>query len=151
MLYYKETGEPFYSAGLQLPEVEVVGDKTKVNPWASAGRHDAYNYFDGNWSKDLINMAPGVGDAMDVAQVIDDASKGRYVSAGAGALMLAFPNFVEKPFKLIGKKALPFMFNKINTKGIGRYTVGEHVLPNKTIRIQDSGEPFMFDYDNPFS
>ena len=119
MLYYKETGEPFHSAGLQLPEVEVVGDKTKVNPWASAGRHDAYNYFDGNWSKDLINMAPGVGDAMDVAQVIDDASKGRYVSAGAGALMLAFPNFVEKPFKLIGKKALPFMFNKINTKGIG--------------------------------
>lgn len=83
-------------------------------PYASAG-----NYFDGNWSKDLINMAPGVGDAMDVAQVIDDTSKGKYVSAGVGALMLALPNFVEKPFKLIGKKALPFMFNKINTKGIG--------------------------------
>ena len=151
MLYYKQTGEPFNSAGLQLPEVEVVGDKSKVNPWAAAGRHNASSYFDGNWSKDLINMAPGVGDAMDVAQVIDDTSKGKYVSAGAGALMLALPNFVEKPFKLIGKKALPFMFNKINTKGIGRYTIGEPVLPNKTIRIQNSGEPFMFDYDNPFS
>ena len=151
MLYYKQTGEPFNSAGLQLHEVEVVGDKSKVNPWAAAGRHNASSYFDGNWSKDLINMAPGVGDAMDVAQVIDDTSKGKYVSAGAGALMLALPNFVEKPFKLIGKKALPFMFNKINTKGIGRYTIGEPVLPNKTIRIQNSGEPFMFDYDNPFS
>lgn len=151
MLYYKETGEPFHSAGLQLPEVEVVGDKSKVNPWAAAGRHKASSYFDGNWSKDLINMAPGVGDAMDVAQVIDDTSKGKYVSAGAGALMLALPNFLEKPFKLIGKKALPFMFNKINAKGIGRYTIGEPVLPNKTIRIQNSGEPFMFDYDNPFS
>lgn len=151
MLYYKETGEPFNSAGLQLPEVEVVGDKSKVNPWAVAGKHNASSYFDGNWSKDLINMAPGVGDAMDVAQVIDDASKGKYVSAGAGALMLALPNFVEKPFKLIGKKALPFMFNKINTKGIGRYTMSEPVLPNKTIRIHDSGEPFVFDYDNPFS
>lgn len=151
MLYYKETGEPFNSAGLQLPEVEVVGDKSKVNPWAAAGRHNASSYFDGNWSKDLINMAPGVGDAMDVAQVIDDTSKGKYVSAGAGALMLALPNFVEKPFKLIGKKALPFMFNKINTKGIDRYAMGEPVLPNKTIRIQNSGEPFMFDYDNPFS
>lgn len=151
MLYYKETGEPFNSAGLQLPEVEVVGDKSKVNPWAAAGRHNTSSYFDGNWSKDLINMAPGVGDAMDVAQVIDDTSKGKYVSAGAGALMLALPNFVEKPFKLIGKKALPFMFNKINTKGIDRYTMGEPVLPNKTIRIQNSGEPFMFDYDNPFS
>ena len=151
MLYYKETGEPFNSAGLQLPEVEVVGDKSKVNPWAAAGRHNASSYFDGNWSKDLINMVPGVGDAMDVAQVIDDTSKGKYVSAGAGALMLALPNFVEKPFKLIGKKALPLMFNKINAKGIGRYTIGEPVLPNKTIHIQNSSEPFMFDYDNPFS
>lgn len=32
MLYYKETGEPFYSAGLLLPEVEIIGDKSKVNP-----------------------------------------------------------------------------------------------------------------------
>lgn len=151
MLYYKETGEPFNSAGLLLPEVEVIGDKSKVNPWAAAGRHNASSYFDGNWSKDLINMAPGIGDAMDVAQVIDDTSKGKYVSAGAGALMLALPNFVEKPFKLIGKKALPLMFNKINAKGIGRYTIGEPVLPNKTIHIQNSSEPFMFDYDNPFS
>ena len=51
MLYYKETGQPFYSAGLLLPEVEVVGGKSKVNPWAAAGRHNAYSYFDGNWSK----------------------------------------------------------------------------------------------------
>lgn len=126
----------------------VITPNTKYfyDPYASAG-----NYFDGNWSKDLINMTPGVGDAMDVVQVIDDTSKGKYISAGAGALMLTLPNFVEKPFKLIGKKALPFMFNKINTKGIGRYTMDEPVLPNKTIRIQDSGEPFVFDYDNPFS
>lgn len=126
----------------------VITPNTKYfyDPYASAG-----NYFDGNWSKDLINMTPGIGDAMDVAQVVDDASKGKYISAGAGALMLALPNFVEKPFKFIGKKALPFMFNKINTKDIGRYTIGEPVLPNKTIRIQNSGEPFMFDYDNPFS
>lgn len=126
----------------------VITPNTKYfyDPYASAG-----NYFDGNWSKDFINMTPGIGDAMDVAQVVDDTSKGKYISAGAGSLMLALPNFVEKPFKFIGKKALPFMFNKINTKGIGRYTIDEPVLPNKTIRIQNSGEPFMFDYDNPFS
>lgn len=126
----------------------VITPNTKYfyDPYASTG-----NYFDGNWSKDLINMTPGIGDAMDVAQVVDDTSKGKYISAGAGALMLALPNFVEKPFKFIGKKALPFMFNKINTKGIGRYTIGEPVLPNKTIRIQNGGESFMFDYDNPFS
>jgi hypothetical protein len=50
-------------------------------------------------------MTPGIGDAMDVAQVVDDTSKGKYISAGAGALMLTLPNFVEKPFKLIGKKS----------------------------------------------
>lgn len=114
MLYYKETGQPFYSAGLLLPEVEVVGDKSKVNPWAAAGRHNASSYFDGNWSKDLINMAPGIGDAMDVAQVIDDASRKKYLSAGGGALMLAMPNFVEKPFKFVGKKLVPLMFKNIN-------------------------------------
>lgn len=93
----------------------VITPNTKYfyDPYASAD-----NYFNGNWSKDFINMTPGIGDAMDVAQVVDDTSKGKYISAGAGALMLALPNFVEKPFKLIGKKALPFMFNKINTKSI---------------------------------
>lgn len=97
MLYYKETGQPFYSAGLLLPEVEVVGDKSKVNPWAAAGRHNTSSYFDGNWSKDLINATPGIGDAMDVSQVIDDTSKGKYLSAGTSAFMLALPNFIEKP------------------------------------------------------
>ena len=114
MLYYKETGQPFYNAGLLLPEVEVVGDKSKVNPWAAAGRHNASSYFDGNWSKDLINMAPGIGDAMDVAQVIDDASRKKYLSAGGGALMLALPNFIEKPLKYFGKKSLPLLFKYYN-------------------------------------
>lgn len=45
MLYYKETGEPFYSAGLLLPEVEIIGDKSKVNPWAASGRHNTSSYL----------------------------------------------------------------------------------------------------------
>lgn len=48
MLYYKETGEPFYSAGLLLPEVEIIGDKSKVNPWAAAGRHNTSSYWNPN-------------------------------------------------------------------------------------------------------
>lgn len=48
MLYYKETGEPFYSAGLLLPEVEIIGDKSKVNPWAASGRHNTSSYWDPN-------------------------------------------------------------------------------------------------------
>lgn len=48
MLYYKETGEPFYSAGLLLPEVEIIGDKSKANPWAAAGIHNTSSYWDPN-------------------------------------------------------------------------------------------------------
>lgn len=48
MLYYRETGEPFYSAGLLLPEVEIIGDKSKVNPWAASGRHNTSSYWDPN-------------------------------------------------------------------------------------------------------
>lgn len=47
-LYYKETGEPFYSAEILLPEVVVIGDKSKVNPWAAAGRYDTSPYWDPN-------------------------------------------------------------------------------------------------------
>lgn len=38
----------------------VITPNTKYfyDPYASAG-----NYFDGNWSKDFINMTPGIGDA----------------------------------------------------------------------------------------
>ena len=80
----------------------VITPNTKYfyDPYASAG-----NYYDGNWSKDLINMVPGIGDGMDVAQVVDDISKGKYLSAGAGSLMLALPNVIEKPLKYFGKKA----------------------------------------------
>lgn len=48
MLYYKETGERFYSDGILLPEVVVIGDKSKVNPWAAAGRHNTSSYWDPN-------------------------------------------------------------------------------------------------------
>lgn len=33
----------------------------------------------------------------------------------------------------------------------GRYTMGELTLPNKTISIQNEDQPFVFDYNNPFS
>lgn len=85
------------------------------DPYASAG-----NYFDGNWSKDFINMTPGIGDAMDVAQSIVDSSNGKYIAAGSGLAMLALPNFIEKPFKYIGKRSMPFIkryLDKINFKG----------------------------------
>lgn len=95
----------------------VITPNTKYlyDPYASAG-----NYFDGNWSKDFINITPGIGDAMDVAQSIVDSSNGKYIAAGSGLAMLALPNFIEKPFKYIGKRSMPFIkryLDNINFKG----------------------------------
>ena len=74
----------------------VITPNTKYfyDPYASAG-----NYFYGNWSKDLINMTPGVGDGMDIAQAIVDSTNGKYLAAGSSLAMLALPNFIEKPVR----------------------------------------------------
>lgn len=74
----------------------VITPNTKYfyDPYASAG-----NYFDGNWSKDFINMTPGIGDAMDVAQVVYDTSKGKYITDTA--------NYTSD-----NKLAAKFMWNK---------------------------------------
>ena len=131
MLYYKETGQPFYSAGLLLPEVEVVGDKSKVNPWAAAGRHNASSYFDGNWSKGLINATPGVGDGMDIAQAIADSTNGKYLTAGSSLAMLALPNFIEKP----GRRLINFM------PGLTRYLYNAN---NKVAKFARDNFPSAF-------
>ena len=72
----------------------VITPNTKYfyDPYVSAG-----NYYDGNWSKDLINMVPGVGDGVDVAQAIVDYTNGKYLTAGSSLAMLALPNFIERP------------------------------------------------------
>lgn len=44
----KKQENRFYSAGLLLPEVEIIGDKSKANPWAAAGRHNTSSYWDPN-------------------------------------------------------------------------------------------------------
>ena len=43
-----KAGEPFYDYEVLLPEVEIIGDKSKVNPWAAAGRHNTSSYWDPN-------------------------------------------------------------------------------------------------------
>lgn len=56
----------------------VITPNTKYfyDPYVSAS-----NYFDGNWSKDLINITPGIGDGMDIAQAIIDSTNGKYLTA----------------------------------------------------------------------
>ena len=85
---------------LKLPEVIVTPKR-----YSSA--------FDGNFgltSKDLLSVAPVVGDALDIIDIGRDAYNGDYINAGIGAGLLALPNILEKPLKFIGKKiAKPFI------------------------------------------
>lgn len=54
---------------------------------------------------------------------------------------------LEKLQNIARKKLLEKEFALSN----GRYTIGEPVLSNKTIHTQNDSQPFMFDYNNPFS
>lgn len=105
MLYYKETGEPFHNAGLQLPEVEVVGDKSKVNSWAAAGRHNTSSYWDPNGVVHGFNKSVEAAikyPAMIAEQNGYDTSRGTFTKAAKqhGMSVQSFANKVLKnPFK----------------------------------------------------
>ena len=56
--------------------------------------------------RDILGFVPYIGDALDIADVGKDISKGNYGKAAIGLGLLAVPNIIEKPLKLIGKKAI---------------------------------------------
>ena len=56
--------------------------------------------------RDMLGFVPYIGDVLDIADVGKDISKGNYGKAAIGLGLLAVPNIIEKPLKLIGKKAI---------------------------------------------
>lgn len=56
--------------------------------------------------RDMLGFVPYIGDALDIADIGKDISKGNYGKAAIGLGLLAVPNVVEKPLKLIGRKAI---------------------------------------------
>ncbi len=56
--------------------------------------------------RDILGFVPYIGDALDIADVGKDINKGNYGKAAIGLGLLAVPNIIEKPLKLIGKKAI---------------------------------------------
>ena len=56
--------------------------------------------------RDVLGFVPYIGDALDIADVGKDISKDNYGKAAIGLGLLAVPNIVEKPLKLIGRKAI---------------------------------------------
>lgn len=56
--------------------------------------------------RDILGFVPYIGDALDIADVSKDISKGNYGKAAIGLGLLAVPNIIEKPLKLVGRKAI---------------------------------------------
>lgn len=56
--------------------------------------------------RDMLGFVPYIGDALDIADIGKDISKGNYGKAAIGLGLLAVPNIIEKPLKLVGRKAI---------------------------------------------
>ena len=54
--------------------------------------------------RDMLGFVPYIGDVLDIADVGKDISKGNYGKAVIGLGLLAVPNIIEKPLKLVGRK-----------------------------------------------
>lgn len=54
--------------------------------------------------RDILGFVPYIGDALDIADVGKDISKGNYGKAAIGLGLLAVPNIIEKPLKLTIKR-----------------------------------------------
>lgn len=97
--------------------------------------------------KDRLSPVDPVGEL-----VVESAAIGKPLELAGKAALYGIGRYGEKlGLKKLQGLARQKLLEKEFALSNGRYTMGEPVLPNKTIRIQNSGEPFMFDYDNPFS
>lgn len=107
----------YYSRNSLLPEVKVVakGDPRKVNNdyykahaaerAALQDRVATRTDYKALNPTNILEYTPVIGDALDAANIINDASNKNYLSAGIGAGMFLLPNIIEKPLK--GLKTIP--------------------------------------------
>lgn len=116
----------------------VITPNTKYfyDQYASTG-----NYFDGNWSKDLINMTPGIGDGMDIAQSIVDSTNGKYLTVGSSLAMLALPNFIEK----LGRRLINFM------PGLTRYLYNANLSDEQLLDLFSQQNGYGKDYQRAYN
>jgi hypothetical protein len=81
-----------------------------MNHWTEANRRNTAHLPEG-WrskytlseGKDALTMTPFVGEALDLGNVYQDASKGNYGAAAIGLGTFLLPNFIEKPLKKVIK------------------------------------------------
>lgn len=156
MLYYKETGEPFYSAGLLLPEVEIIGDKSKANPWAAAFfneyRTKSINKFGTRLkskSKDFIGYRnQGLFDRMDYPDWMTTSQKIKLsdIIDKGGATRTATNNSGLRG--IIGRSGIKFgdYLQNFNYKNTDIY----NYLNNLEVGKYIGAEPFDIQYDLPF-
>lgn len=129
MLYYKETGEPFYSAGLLLPEVEIIGDKSKSKDfigYRNQGLFDRMDYPD--WM--TISQKIKLSDIIDKGGATRTATNNSGLKGILGRSGIKLGNYLQNfNYKNTG------IYNYLNNLEVGKYI---------------GAEPFDIQYDLPF-
>ena len=74
-------------------------------------------YYNRNILKPIIELIPGIGDAVDAVEVAKHVRDKEYANAGILAAGLALPNIIEKPLR-IGKRLGKFITNRITKQGL---------------------------------
>lgn len=127
MLYYKETGEPFYSAGLLLPEVEIIGDKSKdFIGYRNQGLFDRMDYPD--WMT--------ISQKIKLSDIIDKGGATRTATNNSGLIGMLGRSGIK-----LGDYLQNFnyentnLYNHLNNLEVGKYI---------------GAEPFDIQYDLPF-
>ena len=97
--------------------------------------------------KDRLSPIDPVGEL-----VVESASIGRPLELAGKAALYGIGRYGEKlGLKKLQGLARQKLLEKEFALSNGRYTIGEPILSNKTIRIQNDDQPFMFDIDQPTS
>lgn len=97
--------------------------------------------------KDRLSPIDPVGEL-----VVESTAIGKPLELAGKAALYGIGRYGEKlGLKKLQGLARQKLLEKEFALSNGRYTMGEPVLPNKTIRMQNDSQPFVFDYDNPFS
>lgn len=101
----------YYSRNSLLPEVNITakGDPRKVNNdyykahaterAALQDRVATREDYKALNPTNILEYTPVIGDALDAANVINDAANRNYLAAGIGAGMFLLPNIIKKPLK----------------------------------------------------
>lgn len=142
-----ETGDVIETGGHVNLDPVIITGKMPDNLKRTINKNIESNRLQDLLYKDRLSPVDPVGEL-----VVESAAIGKPLELAGKAALYGIGRYggklgLDKLQNIARKKLLEKEFALSN----GKYTICEPVLPSKTTRIQNDSQPFIFDYDNPFS